>query len=377
MADEKKMSERKMLLKLSDQQIHALFLLAQKMAREEKTKKPAVRYELPEYAAQRLRQIQEDSATREPSADEKKWIRYVKFLCRLDIQPPALTETTDRVLYKELKEKAKTMHLPENFSADILPGVISYRTGGVMKPILLVGPPGCGKTTIGKYMAELVGLPLSVINAPRADTSHGYQGESKSYKSADAGEFFQSMLRSGSFHNFYLIDELDKPVQGAGNRLSQQDELLNILQDGKLFDNFLELPLEITHSPLLFSVNCLEALSKPFLDRCRIIEVKACDQERMLDILHEDAGALLNRREYQGKLRLDFQTLDNASEQLYRAGFTSIRQHKQLLDGAASRAYYRYLESDESETTVTEKDFRCQLEELTGRGDQRHIGFDM
>ena len=150
-----------------------------------------------------------------------------------------------------------------------------------------------------------------------------------------------------------------------------------ILQDGKLFDNFLELPLVITHSPLLFSVNCLEALSKPFLDRCRIIEVKACDQERMLDILHEDAGALLNRREYQGKLRLDFQTLDNASEQLYRAGFTSIRQHKQLLDGAASRAYYRYLESDESETTVTEKDFRCQLEELTGRGDQRHIGFDM
>ena len=165
MADEKKMSERKMLLKLSDQQIHALFLLAQKMAREEKAKKPAVHYELPEYAAQRLRQIQEDSATREPSADEKKWIRYVKFLCRLDIQPPALTETTDRVLYKELKEKAKTMHLPENFSADILPGVISYRTGGVMKPIRLGGPPGCGKTTIGKYMAELVGLPLSVINA--------------------------------------------------------------------------------------------------------------------------------------------------------------------------------------------------------------------
>jgi len=369
--------EKQAILKLSDSQIRALLNLARKSSSAAPAASAGSRFSLPEQAQTRLKEL--ELMERRPGfrmdPDDAKWKRYIKVFQTLDTDVPTADTISDRALYDYLKSECDRRHLPPTFATDIIPSVITYFKTGEMKPILFPGPAGCGKTTAGKFLAELMAIPLALISAPRAEHGHGYQGEGRVFRGGDIGEFAQGIIRNRQLRNLFLIDELDKAAQQLDNRVRQQDELLNILSDMCVNENFLELPISIRHSPVIIAVNDPETLSEPFRDRCSIIEFHAVEPDRLNRILLEYASSALARF-YKGKVVFDPHILANASEQLYRSGVTSIRQHQQLVDYGLKLAYCRYLESrSDAPAPVLEAELTRQIEASSGRRGMRKIGF--
>lgn len=362
--------EKKALLALSDEQVRAILkLLAEKQSGAKK--KASKRFEIPEDILARVEELERSSR---PDAADMKWLRYIHQLQKIDVSAPAPFDTPDKVLYKRLKDECIKRHLPETFPRDILPSVISYMKGGVMKPLLFPGPAGCGKSTAAEFMAAMLHLPFARISAGQAELGHGYSGAVRSYTGADCGEFGSALLRNKTLWQLFLVDEIDKAAHGVQHRVSQQNELLNILCEQEVRDNFLEITLPLKHSPILFAVNEMSSLSRPFIDRCTVIEFQAVEFERLHLILKEYADGLLSS--YNGSVEIDLQALEDASECLYDSGVTSIRQHQKLAEKGLEAARYRYLESiSDDAVTAGEKDFSYALEKLTGGPRKRMIGF--
>lgn len=363
--------EKQLLLQLSDRDLQELLnpVLRQMTAEEHS-------FQLPESAAKRFRALQRrEKQGLRLDEDDIRWMGYIRAMRQLDTSLPAPAAEDDRALYRRIVQLCRSRHLPEDFAAAIVPSVVSYFQGGEMRPVIFPGPPGCGKTTAARCLAEIMQLPLGLISAPRAEVGCGYQGHARAYRGSDVGEFLRLILRSKRLNNLFLIDELDKSVQQPNSHVTQQDELLNILADRELFDNYMELSVSVRHSPVIIAVNDLEALSKPLVDRCTVVEFRAVEPERMALILKDYTDELYRRR-YQGKLLPDRDVIARAMEQLYAVGVTSVRQHQQLVEKGLERAYQRYLMAEQpGPVRLTEADMTPQVERLSGKSLRRVVGF--
>lgn len=363
--------EKQLLLQLSNRDLQELLnpVLRQMTAEEHS-------FQLPESAVKRFRTLQRrEKQGFRLDEDDVRWMGYIRAMRQLDTSLPAPAAEDDRALYRRIVQLCRSRHLPEDFAAAIVPSVVSYFQGGEMRPVIFPGPPGCGKTTAARCLADIMQLPLGLISAPRAEVGCGYQGHARAYKGSDVGEFLRLILRSKRLNNLFLIDELDKSAQQMNSHVTQQDELLNILADRELFDNYMELSVSVRHSPVIIAVNDLEALNKPLVDRCTVVEFRAVEPERMALILKDYADELY-RGHYQGKLLLDRDVLTRAMEQLYASGVTSVRQHQQLVEKGLERAYQRYLMAEQpGPVRLTESDMTPQVERLSGKSLRRIVGF--
>lgn len=308
--------------------------------------------------------------------EDAKWYQYAKVLNEIEITERCVREIDDRKLFREIKERCERDHLPDALASVIVPLVVTYAQGKPLKPIILQGPAGCGKSFFAALLAEYFGIPFVKISAPRAETCHGYQGESRTFKSPDAGEFMRGIKETGTIANLFFIDEIDKAAENPESRVRQQDELLTILSDRKVYENFMEFPFDITDAVLVFAVNDINVLSKPFVDRCMVIEFKATEQDKMIAIIREYAEKELIPF-YAGKVRLDDSALFMASGKLYSMGITSIRQHEKLADEGFRQAYNRYLNAEESDmVTVSQSDYGAAIARITSAlKARRAIGF--
>lgn len=363
--------EKQFLLQLSNRELQELLEPALRRMTADKTG-----FSLPESAAKRLRELQRrEKQGLRLDEDDARWAGYIRSLQQVDTALPALGTEDDRALYRRLVRLCRSRHLPEDFAAAIVPSVVSYFQGGEMRPVIFPGPPGCGKTTAARCLAEIMQLPLGLISAPRAEVGCGYQGHARAYRGSDVGEFVRLILRSKRLNNLFLIDELDKAARQMDNHVTQQDELLNILADRELFDNYMELSVSVRHSPVIIAVNDLDALNKPLVDRCTVVEFQAVEPERLALILKDYADELY-RGHYQDKLLLDQNVIARAMEQLYATGVTSVRQHQQLVEKGLERAYQRYLMAERpGPVRLTEADMTPQVERLSGKSLRRVVGF--
>lgn len=277
--------------------------------------------------------------------EDAKWYQYAKVLNETEITERTEREIDDRKLYREIRERCERDHLSESLASSVVPLIITYAQGKALKPIILHGPEGCGKTFFASLFAEYLGLPIVKISAPRAETCHGYQGESRTYKSPDAGEFVRGIKETGTIANLFFIDEFDKAAENPESRVRQQDELLTILSEMIIHENFMEFTIDISDSVLVFAVNDISVLSKPFVDRCMVIEFKETELDKMTAIVRDYAERELAPF-YAGKVGFDESALYLYSKKLYGMGITSIRQHEKLADEGFRQAYIRYLNSE-------------------------------
>lgn len=293
--------------------------------------------------------------------EDAKWYQYAQVLNEIEIKERSVRVIGDRKLYREIKERCERDHLPDALASIIVPLVITYAQGKQLKPIILRGPEGCGKSFFAALLADYIETAFYKISAPRAETCHGYQGESRTFKCPDAGEFMRGIKETGTIATLFFIDEIDKAAENPESRVRQQDELLTILTDWKVYENFMEFPFDLLSAVLVFAVNDINVLSKPFIDRCMVIEFKEIEQDKMIAIIREYAEKELIPF-YAGKVRLDESALFMASGKLYSMGITSIRQHEKLADEGFRQAYNRYLNTEESDmVTVSQSDYNAAI----------------
>ena len=239
-----------------------------------------------------------------------------------------------------------------------------------MKPMLLVGEPGCGKTTAAQYLADMMGLPYYKISAPKASTSHGMSGETRSYRGGDCGEIVKAMLTTGVRNPVLIIDEIDK-VTRARHSAALDDELLSVC-DGThdIFDNFIGCRFDLAQCPVVLTANDLRDVSGPLLDRCQVIQFPEADLDRLNRIMEQYVDHKLSA--YHGRVRVEDSERQALTKALHQKNVKSIRQYQKLMDKTLDEAYFKALEGESG--VVTAEDYIWVVEEFAA-SKKRTVGF--
>ena len=141
------------------------------------------------------------------------------------------------------------------------------------KPLLLVGKPGTGKTTLLESVADSLGKGKAIIQLAGITGSFVLNGNDEGYKNATIGKIIKAFLSSESKNPVIIFDELGK-VGISNYNGKTTDALLDIL-DGQramqFVDNYLETPFDASKAWYMLTANSLEGIPEPIMDRCDLM----------------------------------------------------------------------------------------------------------
>lgn len=211
---------------------------------------------------------------------------YLEFFSEL----PWNTSSSDSMLMEQVRKQLDADHYGLDKVKKRITEYIAVRSlkRDMRGPILcLVGPPGVGKTSLGRSIATATNRKFERVALGGVHDESEIRGHRKTYVGAMPGCILNALRHAETNNPVVLLDEIDKLGKDLrGDPASALLEVLDPHQNNTFVDHYLNVPFDLSHTMFLATANSLDTIPSPLLDRMEIIELSGYSVEQKVEIAH-------------------------------------------------------------------------------------------
>ena len=330
----------------------------------EKLAKKASEIKLPEHVQVVFNEEMDKMKTMETSTEFTNTRNYVEWILNI----PWNQYSKDQFDVKKARQILDKKHYGMQDVKDrILEFIAVSKLQGKSKGqiVCLVGPPGVGKTSIGKCIAESLNRKFYRFAVGGLSDISEIKGHRRTYVGALPGRLIEGLKQAKTMNPLIMIDEIDKIAEN-GIRGSPSSALLEALdpeQNDSFMDHYIDIPVDFSKVLFICTANSLSTIPRPLLDRMEVIEVSGYTQYEKLEITKRYIEPSSKKKH--GLKNVDIQMEEDAIKELLK-GYcpeSGVRTLKQHVDKIYRKLAFKIVE-EHPEPEVSSKDETSHVKEL-------------